>query len=174
MAKKVPANRKNVQSQTSGNSQHTTSSSASFDPREWEKAVRKAHAAWSKGRETKDDFKLDVPDGVYVATIVDAGCGVAKTGDPWMRIAFTIEEPEEHSGKQGSLFLSARNEDAASIAARALQRLGYETKDLDLSSWPELARDIQSRSPQVKLQVKTKVDASTGDEYQNIYIQKGL
>lgn len=138
-------------------------------------AAKTVAGNWKKARDVEptNAGKPDIEDGSYVAKLTDAVPGVRevqvkegkvtkKVKVPNVRYSFQITKGEYKGTKLSRI--DSFDEKNAERSSANIQRLGYETEDVEMSDLPDLFAQIKEDAPVVKLAVKNN------GEYLNVYI----
>ena len=160
----------------------TSTPAPSGRAKDFEQAMKGMSKKWNTARKVKDDFggPPELADGTYVAQVASAGVGASKEV-PWFRIGFVIIRGDEDViGKQPSMFQRLLNpqdpDDPRGMENlfKALQRLGYETDNMEMSDLTDIAEHLSNTQENpiiVTIRVKNTV-GNDGRKYQNVYVNK--
>ncbi len=110
-----------------------------------------------------------VPDGTYIARLSEASLSDGNGGLRSL-LVFTILEGEyagEFLRKSDGL---EQSEDSMVYFGKTLMRLGYEPKEVDLTTLPEIFKDLTAEKPVCEVNARTK----TASDYQNYFVNRVL
>jgi len=127
--------------------------------------LKKQKASWNKSRKATDQFgEVNLPDGRYVAQLSRAILAISdKSGQPYARFTFICKGNDDASidGKRAPVFHSLSKttnrtlEQNLESFAVTLQRLGYDTADLDLDEVGNILDELNKKKPLVNISVST-------------------
>ncbi len=158
-------------------------------------ALGNLEGAWNESRTkepTSNNFgPADVPDGEYIVQLIGARTGVYKTGSkkgtPYLRFRYNIilgdytGEVLQSSDDLSTDPVGGKGATKMSLLVERLQRMGVETKKLDLRKLPELCVFLvdTNKNPDAKPHFRVQVvnnfsEGSDGQtrHFQNVYINE--
>lgn len=152
-------------------------------------AAQAVEKTWKEARKVQGNGGgfPDIDEGTFTATLTGASFGAfagkeegkgrnKKVGKPtpWFRLAYTISDGPHANKVPFELYrFGDDSQMTMEIFCQQLQRLGYETSELELKDLPELAEALLNDKPACQIRVKKNV-GQNGNTYWHVYVNKQL
>lgn len=174
-------------SKPAGKSADKEAKGMKIDPKAFLAAAKAGMSQWKKSRTVEPKTGGGIPEdfrtGTYNAQLIDASLGVKRVDEKNGRITKKVDAPSTQikfklvggsfPGFTTSQFQTLNSETGWNIFSETIQKLGYDTKEMELADVPGVIDELKKEQPYVSLYIKREDSEQYGTQLR-VYVNKVL